>query len=123
MRPKLSFRPSFTPEIRGVTVNTVRKYYRTLHRTHEFEDLLQEAFLVYWRCKNRYTGTVDNPAWFMSLYTQALHNRLRDMLRRQKKAKPFTSLTSAAWEAIVGPLDNDGAAMCMLEELAHVHAS
>ena len=38
------------------------------------EDALQQAALVFARCRNAYEGKVDNPAWFMSLFKIALVN-------------------------------------------------
>jgi hypothetical protein len=40
----------------------------------DFEDCMQMAGEVFARCSNRYSGTVDNPAWFMSLFQKALAN-------------------------------------------------
>lgn len=37
---------------------------------------MQEAFVVFLLCQRRYTGHVDNPAWFMALYKTAWRNRL-----------------------------------------------
>ena len=63
----------------GVFENYARKYvkkhlWRVAHILGSEEDAMQEAAVVFYRCRNRYEGKVDNPAWFMSLFKIALVN-------------------------------------------------
>lgn len=85
----IPFRPRWTSVMEGFTVNYVKKIYPRLATEHEFADLLQEAYLVYMKCRNKYEGRVDNPAWFMGIYRQALHNHFLDMW---SKSFPYISL-------------------------------
>lgn len=79
---KLSFVPRWNAAIEGHAVNLVRKFYPKLAAEHEFDDLLQEAYIVFMRCKERYAGKVDNPRWFMALFSRSLFNRLMDLSKR-----------------------------------------
>ena len=87
-RPKiLNFIPRWTGPIEGYTINLVRRYYPQLAAEHEFEDLLQEAYIKYLVCARRYKGKVDNGAWFMALYKRALSNHLHSLLLRHARYK------------------------------------
>lgn len=39
---------------------------------------MQEAWIVFDRCAKKYSGLVDNPAWFMALYQRALIGQFND---------------------------------------------
>lgn len=77
-RPKLPFQAKWEPEVKGYSVRTIRGWYGTLSRQYEFDDLMQEAYLVFLRCSDKLK--VDNPRWFMALYKRSLHWRLCDLV-------------------------------------------
>lgn len=81
-RPVLPFRPHWSGEIQGYAYNSTRRYWPTLRAWYEWEDLTQEAYLVYMMCDRRYRGRVDNGAWFMALYKSSWHNKLVDLVVR-----------------------------------------
>lgn len=63
----------------GVFENYSRKWvnwqhWRVAATLGSKEDALQECALIFVRCFNHYCWTVDNPAWFMSLFKLALVN-------------------------------------------------
>ena len=85
-RPKIHhFIPHWIGPIEGYTVNVVRRAYPLLAAEHEFEDLLQEAYIKYLTCVRVYRGRVTNGAWFMALYKRALNNHLRSLLHRHTR--------------------------------------
>lgn len=87
-RPKIRhFVPHWTGPIEGYTVNVIRRYYSMLAAEHEFEDLLQEAYIKYLACVRAYQGKVNNGAWFMALYKRALNNHLQSLLLRHSRYK------------------------------------
>ena len=53
-----------------------------MHCREEIDDLMQEAFIVYHKVYSRYASVTDNPAWLMSLFREALRNRLTDLARK-----------------------------------------
>jgi len=63
-----------------------RKYIKAnlwrIKRRHEFEDAMQESFLVYTRVSEKYGETAVNEAHFMSLYKASLHNWLINEVKK-----------------------------------------
>jgi hypothetical protein len=60
----------------------VYKHLWRMHGRETYDDLMQEAFLVYARVHARYATKATNPAWLMSLYRESLHHHLIDLARR-----------------------------------------
>lgn len=79
-RPHLPFVPRWEGECKGYAYNATRKFWPALQAWHEWDDLMQEAFLVFLKCKRRYYACVDKPEWFMALFKVSLHNRLVTMV-------------------------------------------
>lgn len=79
VRPRLRYQPRWSPELAGYSYNATRHYWSTLSPWYEWEDVQQEAQIIFLLCQRKYTGVVDNPAWFMSLFKTALRNRLIDL--------------------------------------------
>ena len=79
MKRKIKFTPRWEGAIKGHAVNTVKSFFPKLCADHEFDDLMQEAYIVFLKCSRRYRDTVDNPAWFMSLFRNSLRNKLINM--------------------------------------------
>ena len=77
----IKFVPRWNGPIHGHAINTIRRYLPSLIAWHEFEDLLQEAYIVYMKCSRAYTGKVDTPQWFMSLFSRSLENKLINMVK------------------------------------------
>jgi hypothetical protein len=53
-----------------------------MHGRESFDDLVQEAYLVYLKVHRRYARTVNKPQWLMALYRESLQRRLTDLARR-----------------------------------------
>lgn len=68
------FLPQWHGPIEGYAKNQIRHLLPRVRHFTEYDDLLQEAFEVYLFCRMRYT-TVDNAAWFMSLFKRVLYSR------------------------------------------------
>lgn len=84
-RPKIKFTPCWKGPIEGFTVNIIRRFYPQVAGSYEFEDLLQEAYIKFLVCCRVYKNKIDNPAWFMSLYKQALTNQLITIVQRHRR--------------------------------------
>lgn len=81
---KVPYTPRWQGAVQGHAINTARRIYPSLCAEHEFEDLLQEAYLIYLKVKRRYPQ-VDTPQWFMSLFSRSLYRhfgRLADRCSR-----------------------------------------
>jgi hypothetical protein len=66
----------------GYATNQVHAQLWRMHGRETFEDMMQEAFLVYARVHARYATKTNDPKWLMALFREALQNRLTDLARR-----------------------------------------
>lgn len=85
--PKVPYRPRLSGVFEGYVYNFVAHQWRTSRlykQGHDFDDLLQEAACVFFVCRERYGDVVDNPRWFMALFTRALFNHFVDLKRQSK---------------------------------------
>lgn len=78
---KIRFTPRWPGPIQGHAINLVKRWFPALCSEYEFEDLLQEAYIVYMKCKQAYPH-IDNPAWFMAMFSRSLHNKLINLAAR-----------------------------------------
>lgn len=123
---KLPYMPRFEGPFQGRAFNWAKQLHPKLgFKGLEFDDLLQEAAMVFFSCRKRYEGTVDNPAWFMSLFQRALFTRSVDLQRTNFPYIPFdeaggfeelASDDSAAWWDFWSSLPAD--IQSMLSELS-----
>jgi hypothetical protein len=51
------------------------------------EDAIQECALVFVRCKNKYEGRIDNPAWMMALFKSAVAHHWHVIASKNDPAK------------------------------------
>lgn len=75
----LPYRPVWAGPFETYTRRYIAKNLWRLSRTCDADDAMQEARIVFLDCTRRYTGRVDNPAWFMALYKMALFGRFDDL--------------------------------------------
>lgn len=111
-RKAFPFVPRWHGEISGWAVRAIVKNFASLSADYEFEDLMQEAYLVYMRCKDRYGSSVDNAAWFMALFKVSLRNHLWQMAERSGRRR-MLSLDSLrdVDGAMIAELFSDGGEM------------
>jgi len=98
-------------------VNTVRYFYGKLHPWHEFEDLLQEAYIVFMRCKHMYGHVVDNPRWFMALFSRSLHNRMINLVQHGPRYNFTEDLVSSGKMITQSQSENDGYLFRLLDQM------
>ena len=105
------YEPRWSPEIEGYTVNQVTKALWRVAITHDRDDLMQEARIVFLKCQRAYP-VVDTPQHFMALYKTALANRIGDLARKHGTIKDVSCSAADDHEhglrGQVGALDNDG---------------
>lgn len=85
-RVRLSWSPKWEGHIRGWATNFIRKNQWRCDRLHDFDDLLQDAYLVFLKIQERYPRVV-HPPHFMALYKRALSNQFHDMSRLRRKLR------------------------------------
>lgn len=85
---------------------------------------MQEAYIVFLRCKMKYEGEVDNAAWFMSLFKTALANRFDDLAVLDTKARSAITMSdlvsddedSGSVPEAIGELANEGELATMVRQ-------
>lgn len=77
------FRPRYSAYLEGYVVKFVRRSWPSMRNVYEFEDLLQEAYLVFLRCKRRFKPYGNNhAALFTAYYKQALFAHFASLATR-----------------------------------------
>lgn len=108
----IQYTPRWQGAIQGHAINMCRRFYPKLAAHEEMLDLLQEAYIVYMRCKSKFyvNGT---PQLFMAFYSKALHNKLCSMI----KASPRYILLEDTDQAMEPMQDDLGHLLCVLREV------
>ena len=79
---KRRFTPKWDGPIAGYATNYIHKNGWRI-KGADWDDLKQEAYLVFLECKERYSTAadvpVDTPQWFMSLFMRCLVTRFADL--------------------------------------------
>lgn len=110
----LVYCPRWDKTFHGRTVNIARTFYPKLATDYEMDDLVQEGYIIFLRCKRKYKGTVDNPKWFMSLYSRALTNLYINLLT---KVKRYSFIASVEELPEVATEQDDGFIKVLLTEM------
>lgn len=100
-KPQVKFFPTWSGAIEARAASLTRGYLNQLLPHHEFQDLMQEAFLSFWRCRNNYKGKIDNPRWFMSLFSVAWSRRLCTLAEKVPRYKLIEDQGAEAFEVLV----------------------
>jgi hypothetical protein len=105
--------PEFTGPIEGFVVNYISKNYWRVARTVPREDLMQEAYVVFLRCKRKYTQ-LEEARHFMALFKTAWVRHFTDLANAdtQDRLVSSTEMVDADGDAhtreMVGELCTDG---------------
>lgn len=105
-----NFTPEFKGPIEGFVVNYITKHYWRVARTIPREDLMQEAHVVFLRCKRKYTNATE-AKHFMALFRTAWLNHFTDLANEDTKERVVYSSTPEDGGIEldrVGELRNDG---------------
>jgi len=72
-----------------------KNFWRVREKFGTQEDAIQECIVIFLKCADRYAGTVDNARWFMSLYTQSVHNAWVNAAKASTKSGGSVSFDAA----------------------------
>jgi len=116
----MAYTPEFKGPIEGWTVNFCKKNQWRLQRSMEWEDIMQEAQVVFLKCKNAYPE-LDGPSHFMALYKTAWTRHVINLSQKDTELKAVYSETHDAehegMESIViGELNTDGNLATLLRQ-------
>jgi DNA-directed RNA polymerase specialized sigma24 family protein len=117
----VSYSPTYDGPIAGYVVNHLHKNYWKVARTMPREDVLQEAYVVFLRCKRAYPD-MDTPQHFMALFKTAYGRHFIDLARADTAERVVFELPSYDNEdghhelEMAGDLNNDGELALLLEQ-------
>ncbi len=77
-RQRLDFVPQFDGAISGWAVNYIKRNYWRVASRHEFEDLIQEAWIIFDKVRDNYPH-VNNAPQFFCLFRTAFTNHIHDL--------------------------------------------
>jgi DNA-directed RNA polymerase specialized sigma24 family protein len=113
---------TFKGPLEGWTVNYTKKIYWRVERTHTWEDLMQEAQVVFLKCRARYPD-VETPQHFMALYKTSWSRHMVDLARKDTEDRVLVSASeqdSPDGESFsydpVGELSHDGDLALLLHQ-------
>ena len=117
----------YTPEwkgpIEGYVVNRLPDVLWRVERTHDRDDVLQEAKMTFWRCCLAYS-TIDTPQHFMALFKTAWTRRVHELANKNTKVNLATAVGAhfdedsprAQAHEIAGDLNNTGILNIMMRQ-------
>lgn len=74
----MSCTPDFDGELEGYVHNQLKRHFWRVSKTLAYDDVMQEARLVFVECRARYCP-IDTPQHFMSLFKTAWYRRFTDL--------------------------------------------
>jgi DNA-directed RNA polymerase specialized sigma24 family protein len=115
--------PVYDGPIAGYVVNFIRKNQWRTARTHEFDDLKQEAYIVFMRVAEKYPD-MDTPQHFMALFKMAWTNHFTDLANKHTNQSFQVQMPVYRGEDgeeamemdMAGDLNNDGELAVLLNE-------
>lgn len=115
----MSYIPQFTGPIEGWAVNYSKFNLWRVAASMEWEDLMQEAYVVFLRCANKYPE-LDTPQHFMSLFQRAWINTFTDFAHDDSKLRMTApSIFDADDDNLpepMGEVTNDGDLAIMIRQ-------
>ena len=108
------YKPEFSGPIEGYARNYIHANLWKVARTHNRDEMIQEAWIVFARCVELYP-VIDTPQHFMALYKTALYRHVIDLaadatrVRSEVSESCFEREDEQAWSRQpIGDLDNEG---------------
>lgn len=111
----------FKGPVEGWVVNFLTKNHWRVANTHEMEDAIQEAALIFWRCRTRYPDVEDKH--LMALFKTAWTRHFTDLARSASEARNIVSESDLASDDerggrvdLVGEPDNEALLLLMIKQ-------
>jgi hypothetical protein len=106
-------------------VNTITANLWRLDGYYSFDDLYQEAYVLFLELSHVYADSVDNAKWFMSLFSTSYVRRIHTLSTKAYRTRGMVRDSDFAanesdesfLESIVGDLQNDGELEAHLERM------
>lgn len=118
-REHVLWQPVWEGPIQGWAIKFIQQNKWRVDRLHEFDDLLQDAYLTFLKIEAKYPRVIEAPH-FMALFKTAMQNELWDKARyKQHKSALISELDLDAAEygaGRIGDLTNSGYLNALLAE-------
>lgn len=119
-RQHVSWSPQWGPEYVKWTTGFIRVNQWRVDRIHDFDDLMQDAYLVFSKVAATYPRVID-PKYFFNLYKRAMVNKMHDRscakTRRGRKEIVLPEDVADFFIGRIGEAGNAGYAAALLNEL------
>lgn len=116
------YTPEFKGPVEGYVMNWIAREHWKIKPTHDREDAVQEAWMVFIRCASKYP-IIDTPQHFMALFKTAWSHHVVDLAAKATKARMIVSEThldpedGSEWSReSIGETDNAGALALMVQQ-------
>lgn len=110
----------FVGPVEGYVANFLRKNQWRVAKTHDWEDSMQEAQLVFWKCRVRYPDVEQKH--MMALFKTAWGNHFTDLAKKATEARvvvteaDLSADDDSASIDLQGSPDNEALVMIMLKQ-------
>lgn len=118
----MSYSPEYQGPIAGYVINHMKKNYWKVAATMPREDLLQEAYVVFLRCKRKYSH-LEAPQHFMALFKTAWCHQFLDFANEDTASRCLVEMPRMRFSEgddvefePQGDGDNDGALAIALDQ-------
>lgn len=117
----MSYVPEFKGPVEGWVVNHLKTNYWRVARTMAREDVLQEAYVVFLRCRRKYP-VIDTAQHFMALYKTAWTRQFTDFANEDTASRCVTEMPRVRVDDElveidpVGDVESDGYLAVLLRE-------
>lgn len=116
------YEPCFTGAVEGYVTNFLRKNFWRVSHSMEYEDIKQEAALVFVQVRNAYPD-VETPQHFMSLFKTSWFNHFTDLSNKDSALRTIVPECNCETEdnepvtlEMVGDTDNQGMLHLMITQ-------
>ena len=111
--------PEFKGPIQGWSINYCRQNYWRVQRSMPWEDLMQEVYIVFLRCRNKY-GKLEEAKHFMALFKTAWTRQFTTFANLDTEGRFIVEMAPAREDAeapeAVGDTSHDGELSLMLKQ-------
>lgn len=118
VRATVAWSPCWEGPTKQWVIGFLRKNQWRCDRIHDFDDLLQDAYLTFLKICKKYPQVIRQ-AHFMTLYRTAMHNEMHDRaryMRRKRELHEDTSVDASDLPGRIGEVSNDGYITVLLEQ-------
>jgi hypothetical protein len=105
---EVTYRPKWQGPCEAWARTFVNQNHWRVSTILEREDAVQECAVAFARCCKYYSGKVDNPAWFMSLFKRAVINDFNSLTYKNDKLIAVRTKVLAARDLAKENADHEG---------------